>query len=195
MQNQYAHPHYTRSKKMVFGQYRYAVATFTNRKDMEQVLNELYRAGFTIGQIFVVTKDVDNDEQLGQLAVSDRAVRTSRSDLVREIPQEGTATAGTLIGSILGAITGCFVGLGLLSVPGLGLALAIGTSGTTLVTTITGAALGAASCGLIEVCAGLELSEDRTRVNSNRCSKCEYLVMVDGTDDQVARAKSILKRL
>lgn len=174
---------------------RYAVARFTNHQSVQKALNDLYSAGFPIAQICVVSKDTDRDDQLGKSIMSDRAPRTDTADRIRGIAQEGTATAGALVGSMLGAIAGCFVGLGFLLVPGLGLVVVLGTSGTTLVTTLAGAAIGAASCGLIEACAGSEISEDRTRVGStNHCSQSEYLVMVKGMDDEVHLAESILKR-
>ncbi len=171
---------------MVPGQNRYAVARFTNHQYVEQALKDLYNAGFSIAQICVVSKDADRDEKLDKAIMSDR---------VREIPQEGTATAGTIVGSMLGAIAGCFVGLGLLTLPGVGLVVVLGTSGATLVTTLTGAALGAASCGLIEAWTGSEIPEDQTPVDINHDSHSEYLVMVKGTDDEVHVAESILKRL
>lgn len=173
---------------------RYAVARFTNHQSVEQALKDLYSAGFPIAQICVVSKDTDRGERLGKSIMSDRAPRTEAAERTREIAQEGTATAGALVGSMLGAIAGCFVGLGFLLVPGLGLVVVLGTSGTTLVTTLTGAAIGAASCGLIEACAGSKISEDRTRVDTNHCSQSEYLVMVKGMDDEVHLAESILKR-
>ncbi len=179
---------------MVPGQNRYAVARFTNHQYVEQALNDLYSAGFPMAQIYVVSKEADRDTQLGKSSISDRTGRTDGADPVREVAKEGTATAGTIVGSMLGAIAGCFVGLGLLLVPGFGLVVVLGTSGTTLVTTLTGAAIGAASCGLIEACAGLEFPEDRTRVDSNCGSQSEYLVMVKGMDDEVHLAESILKR-
>jgi hypothetical protein len=180
---------------MVPGQNRYAVARFTNHQYVEQALNDLYSAGFSIAQICVVSKDADRDEKLGKFSMSDRVGRTDRADLVRGVAQEGTATAGTIVGSMLGAIAGCFVGLGLLMVPGVGLVVVLGTSGATLVTTLTGAAIGAASCGLIEACAGLEIPKDQAKVDMNYCSDSEYLVMVKGTDEQMHVAESILKRL
>ena len=180
---------------MVPGQNRYAVARFTNHQYVEQALNDLYSAGFSIAQICVVSKDADRDEKLGKSIISDRTRHNDKGDRVREIAQEGTATAGTIVGSMLGAIAGCFVGLGLLTLPGVGLVVVLGTSGATLVTTLTGAAIGAASCGLIEAWTGSEIPEDQTTVDIHHYSHSEYLVMVKGTDDEVHVAESILKRL
>ena len=45
---------------------------------------------------------------------------------------------------------------------------------------------------LIEVLTDLGMTIDRARVYSDRFSTSEYLVMVDGTDDEVRRAESIL---
>ena len=85
---------------------------------------------------------------------------------------------------MVGAIGGCLVGFGVLAVPGVGSLIPIGTSGTALVTTIAGAGIGVASCGLIEALADLGIASDQSK----------YRVIVDGTDDEVGRAKTILKK-
>jgi len=80
----------------------------SNRIDMEHALNELNSAGFLRAQISVVTKDADRDEQLGGAGMSER---------VEDKAQAG-APIWAITGSMLGAIGGCLVGLGILAVPG-----------------------------------------------------------------------------
>jgi hypothetical protein len=174
---------------MILDRHRHAAGTFTNRQDAEEALSELNSAGFSNVYISVVPKDLDCEVQLN---------RTSISHRFGDEAQAGTATAGTLTGSMLGAIGGCLVGLGILSIPGIGLAVAIGTSSTALFTTLAGAGIGAASGGLIEILASLGISEDQQhppKVERKPCSEYEYLVMVDGTDREVRRAESILNQL
>ncbi len=169
---------------MVLERHSRAVATFNNRQDAERALNKLNSTRFSNAQIVVLAKDIDCDV---------RHRRTGISDRFEDEAQSGTATGGPLVGSMLGAIGGCLLGLGILSVPGIGLAVTVGTSGTALFTTLAGAGIGAASGGLIEVFVGSEIPEDKPTVGRKGCSEYEYLVMIDGTDREVRRAQSLLK--
>lgn len=175
-----------KEEKMVLGQHRRIVGLFSNRQDVEHALNELNSAGFPMNQIYVVAKEPDLDEQLDKAGMS---------DFVGNKAQEG-ATIGALIGSILGAIGGVFAEIGILAVPGFGHVVAAGIAGTALATAITGAGIGAASGGLIETLAGLGVPEDQAiiDVESERFSQCEYLVMVDGKEDELRRAESIFSK-
>jgi hypothetical protein len=86
-------------------------------------------------------------------------------------------------------------GLALLLVPEAGFFLAVGTWGTPLLTTLAGAAIGAARGGLINAVWGMEVGENRVEVNFKHGSNAEYLVMVEGTDEEVNQAEFILERL
>lgn len=84
------------------------------------------------------------------------------------------------------------MGIGVLVVPGVGPIVAVATSGTALAGTLAGAGIGLASGGLISALAGLGMTLGRASVESDRFSQDEYLVMVNGTDDEMSRAESIL---
>lgn len=160
---------------MVLGQERCAVGTFPNRQDMEYALNELNSAGFPMEQISVVAKDAEKDDQLGRAGISDRVEDTASG-----------ATQCAIAGSMLGAMSGCFVGLGILAVPGVGPIIAVGTFGTALAATLVGTGIGLVSGCLIDTLAGLGILRYQSR--------SEYLVIVDGTYDEVLRAESILSK-
>ncbi len=82
----------------------------------------------------------------------------------------------------------------MLTVPGVGLLVALGTTGAALTTIFAGAGIGAASGGLIlSALASLE-SSDQARVVPDGCGRDEFLVIVDGTDEEVCQAESILSR-
>jgi hypothetical protein len=179
------HSPWLKGKKMVLGQHRRAVGTFYNRIDAEHALNELLGAGFPIDRISVVAKDADHDDQLAGAVMSEHVWYKAL---------DGTATSGSITGSMLGAIGGCLVGLGLVAVPGVGPFVAVATSGTALAATLIGAGIGVATGGLIEALADLGITDSPARAYSDRFSQCEYLVMINGTDDEVCRADSILSR-
>lgn len=166
---------------MVFGPHRYAVGTFANRLDVQQALHELRQAGLKTTQISIVSNDIDAQEPLDESGSSNWESETS---------QDVRATGATITGSLLGAIGGCLVGLGLISLPGINLVVAVGTSMTALMTTLAGAGIGAASGGLIEALG--QLGTASNSVDFDCYSSGEYLVMVNGTDDEVKRAESIL---
>jgi hypothetical protein len=170
---------------MVLGQKRRAVGVFLNRSQAEQALSQLNRAGFRVAKISMVAKYADHDAKLDGAGMSDCAGDEAQQE----------AATGAIAGGMLGAVIGCLAGLGMLSVPGVGFIVAVGTAGTACAMTIAGAGIGAAGGGLILVFASLlEIPSDRARVNSDRCLGGEYLLMVDCTDDEVHRAASILSR-
>lgn len=166
---------------MVFGPHRYAVGTFANRLDVQQAVYELRQAGLKTAQISIVSNDANSEEPLDEVGVSNWDSDES---------QEVRTTAATITGSLLGAIGGCLVGIGLVWLPGISVVVAVGTSMTTLMTTIGGAGIGAVGGGLIEGLGRLVISSNS--VDLECYSRDEYLVMVNGTDDEVQRAESIL---
>lgn len=169
---------------MVLDQRRRAVGIFLNRKDAEQALGELNRSGFKVAQISLIAKYIDREHQLDGASIKDWAGDEAQAE----------AATGAIAGGMLGAVFGCLVGLGMLAVPGIGLIVAVGTAGTAIATTLVGAGIGVASGGLISACASLEIPSDRARVGSDLCLQGEFLVMVNGTDDEVRRAESILSK-
>jgi hypothetical protein len=84
------------------------------------------------------------------------------------------------------------VGLGALAIPGIGPVMLAGATATTIATTLSGGAIGAAAGSLVGALVGLGIPEERARVYNERVSRGEYLVIVDGTDDEIRRAEAIL---
>lgn len=163
---------------MVVERHRHTFDIFFNQQTVAQVLNRLSNSGFSMEQISVVVKQADIDEQLG-----------GNRQFFWYQAQTGTAS---IVGSMLGAICGCLVGIGILVVPGFGPLIIVGTSGTALVATLAGAGIGVVSGGLISALNNTVINLDR--VDSAHHSQIEYLVVVNGTDDEVRRAESILGR-
>jgi uncharacterized protein YcfJ len=67
-----------------------------------------------------------------------------------------------------------------------------GALATALATAITGGAIGAAAGGLVGALVGLGIPEDRARVYNDRVSRGDYMVIVDGSEDEIRRAETIL---
>ncbi|MBD1913544.1 MULTISPECIES: general stress protein [unclassified Leptolyngbya] len=158
--------------------HRRAIGTFPNRRAAEHALNELRDSGFPMARVSILTKD---SEDQGNIAGATHHTKTD----------EGAKT-GAAAGGALGTITGLLVGLGTLAIPGIGPILVAGATATTLATTLAGTAIGAVAGSLLGALAGLGIPEDEAHGYHDRIMRGEYLVIVDGSDDEIAQAEQIL---
>lgn len=161
-----------------------AVGVFSTRRETEQALGELRAAGFDMDRVSVIAKDSDSKGEIAGIDVKETA--DNKAD-------EG-ATKGALTGGTLGGLTGLLVGLGALAIPGIGPIMLAGASATAIATTLAGTAIGATAGGLIGALAGLGIPEEEAKAYSDRVAKGDYLVMVDGSEAEVAKAQTILSR-
>jgi hypothetical protein len=69
-----------------------------------------------------------------------------------------------------------------------------GTGATALATALTGGAIGAAAGGLGGALIGVGIPEQRARHYNDRVARGGYLIMVDGTEEEIRRAEAILTR-
>lgn len=169
---------------MVVSTHRRAVGTFSNRRDTEQALHELKNSGFSMDRVSVIAKDADHKDDIAGTQVTER---------VGNKADEG-ATTGAVTGGTLGGVAGLLVGLGTLAIPGIGPIMLAGATATTLATTLAGAGIGAAAGGLLGALIGLGIPEERAKVYHQRVERGHYLVMVEGTDAEIARAEQIFHR-
>ena len=165
-------------------QYKFAVGTFPNRISAEYALKELTTSGVQTEQISIFVIDAEHDEQYG-VGIGFHGWSKAH---------DGTATCATITGSMLGAIVGCLIGLGVLVVPGVGPVLLIVTSETTLAATLVDTGLGLASGGLISVLSSLRSTSEQDGADSEHVFQNNYLLIVKGTKEEVCHAKSILSR-
>ena len=162
-----------------------AIGVFPHRRNAEAALRELRTAGFNMDNVSVVGKHADRDDRIAGVEMHDRATG-NKAD-------EG-AKAGAATGGALGGLTGLLVGLGALAIPGIGPVIAGGALATALATTAAGGAIGAAAGGLTGALVGLGIPEERAKFYNDRVNRGDYLVMVDGTEDEIRRAEPILSR-
>ena len=166
-------------------QYKYAVGTFPSRISAEYALKVLTTSGVQTDRISIFVIDAEHDEQFGEVGIGARGWYKT---------YDGTATCATITGSMLGAIVGCLIGLGVLVVPGVGPVLLIVTSETTLAATLVGTGLGLASGGLISALSSLRMTSERSGADSERIFQNNYLLIVKGTKEEVRHAEYILGR-
>ncbi|MGI2906103.1 hypothetical protein [Tolypothrix sp. VBCCA 56010] len=167
---------------MVVGVHRRAVGVFARRRDAEEALHELKKSGFDMNRVSVVVQDADGDQNIAGAEVRER---------VGDKSDEG-ATVGAVTGGTLGGLTGLLVGLGTLAIPGIGPIMLAGATATALATTLAGAGIGAVAGSLLGGLIGLGIPEERARVYNDRVQRGQYLVILDGTDAEIAEAEKIL---
>jgi uncharacterized protein (TIGR02271 family) len=166
----------------VVTQYKRAVGIFSSRQEAEDALLELKDAGFPMAQVSVVAKDADRNDQLAGADMSDQ---------VGNKADTGAAT-GAVTGGVLGGVTGLLIGLGALAIPGIGPVMLAGATATAIATTLSGGAIGAAAGGLVGAIVGLGIPEEQARVYDQRITHGHYLVILDGTEDEIHRAGALL---
>ncbi|MEG4572906.1 histidine kinase [Microcoleus sp. N3A4] len=166
------------------GHHKRAVGVFSTRRETEHALSELRAAGFDMERVSVIAKDADSKGEIAGLDVQESA--DNKAD-------EG-ATKGALTGGTLGGLTGLLVGLGLVAIPGIGPIMLAGASATAIATTLAGTALGAAAGSLIGALVGLGIPEEEAKAYNERVARGDYLVLLDGSEAEVARAETILSR-
>lgn len=165
-----------------------AVGVFSSHLEAESGLNELRNAGFMMNQVSIIAKDVE------RLDRSSRIGETHVQDLDETTHVDEGAKTGAAAGGAVGGLTGLLVGLGTLAIPGVGPIMLAGATATAIATTLAGGAIGATAGGLIGGLIGLGIPENRARAYHDFVTRGDYLVIVDGTDAEIARAEVILKR-
>jgi uncharacterized protein (TIGR02271 family) len=171
------------------GRNRRAVGVFPTRESAEDALHALKNSGFGMEKVSVVAQDADRRDGIAGADVKKKVGNKN----VGNKADEG-AEVGALSGGTVGGLTGLLVGLGLLAIPGIGPVMLAGEVATTLATALAGGAIGAAAGGLLGGLVGLGIPEKRAKAYSDSVAKGNYLVIVDGTEDELQRAEAILKR-
>lgn len=159
-----------------------AVGVFSTRQETEAALEALQDSGFPMETVSVIARDGNAKGDIAGVNVSRDA--GNKADI--------GAAKGALAGGTLGGLTGLLVGVGALAIPGLGPIVLAGATATALATTLTGTAIGAVAGGLVGALIGLGIPEERARAYSDRVSRGGYLVIVDGTENDIRRAEAVL---
>ncbi len=164
---------------MVNRKYKRAVGTFASRGDAEKALYKLRDSSFSMDKVSLLAKNADGKDN-----IAGADVKNERGE--NEAP-EG-AGIGATTGTVLGGLGGLLVGLEELLIPGIGPFLAAGT----IATTLAGAGLGALSGGIIGGLTGMGIPEEDAKVYGDRIDNGYYLIIVDGFEDEIDRAGSVL---
>lgn len=164
-------------------QHRRAVGIFSDRPTTASALQMLNDSGFAMGHVSIIAKDADRQTAIAGIPVHDEVSNQSDS---------GSAV-GAVTGGLLGGVTGLLVGLGTLTIPGIGPALLAGELATVF-TTVAGGAAGAVAGGLVGALVGLGIPEHRAKHYRDRVAQGNYLIMLNDTEPEIARAERTLKQ-
>jgi hypothetical protein len=168
-----------------------AAGTFSTYEATELALHELKDNGFLMDKVSVVGRDMDRQTEVTGANTSNQLADVGNLD-TQENKAGETAIDGAIAGSAIGGFAGLLVGLGALAIPGVGPVMLAGATATAIATAISGGAIGAAAGSLGGGLVGLGIPEDRAKVYSDRVSQGDYLVMVEGSEAEIALAESIL---
>ena len=158
------------------------VGVFSTRREAEQALHTLNDSGFGMNQVSVIARDADGGQGIAGAEVKQETGNKA----------DKGASVGAASGGALGGLTGLLVGLGTLAIPGVGPIMLAGAAATALATTAAGGAIGAATGGLLGGLAGLGIPDKAAKSYHDRVDQGGYLVIVDGTEDEIHRAETIL---
>jgi hypothetical protein len=172
---------------MVTLQHKRAIGTFSDSADAEASLRELKDSGFPMNMVSIVGQDLDRNSNMIGAEGSDRL-----SDLGQHIKADGGAKTGAATGGAVGGLMGLLVGLGMVAVPGVGPILLAGEAVSVLATAAVGGVIGAAGGGIVGGLVGMGIPEDRATTYSDRVDRGDYLIMVEGSDEDIHRAQNIL---
>jgi hypothetical protein len=161
------------------------IGVFASRRAAERVLPGLQNGGLSMSQVSVIAKDA-NEVKTATADVPSKQL--TDKTFVYERVQTSSATGG-----VVGGITGLLVGLGTLVIPGLGPVMLAGTAATAITPTHTDSTIATAKGGLLGKLIGLGIPEDHAQIYNDYITRGEYLLIVDGTAEEVNKAELILK--
>lgn len=151
------------------------VGFFEHYQNAEHAINELVKRGFPKHEISIIVRNNAQPPETND----DYTVA------------EGVG-AGALGGTALGGLAGLLIGIGTLTIPGIGTVIAAGTLTSVLSTTFAGAGVGAVAGGLIGVLVSLGIPESDAQMYAEGVGHGGVLVAVQ-TD--TARATAALGAL
>ena len=157
---------------------------FVNRDDAEEAIVQLEEQGYNPKDISFIMQDREQAKEMAESTGSSVA---------------SGAVGGATTGGLIGGLAGLLVGIGAITVPGLGalfiagpVATALGLTGAAA-TTVSGAVTGALAGGFLGALIGLGIPEEDARVYEDRIRAGGILVIVPAILDNVDQVKRLLE--
>jgi hypothetical protein len=160
------------------------IGVFSSTTDAEYAIHDLQDAGYDPKNISIMMKDTKQATEVAESTGSSVGAG---------------ATSGMATGGLLGGLAGLLVGIGAITIPGLGgfliggpLAVAFGLTGAAA-STATGAITGAVVGGVIGALTNLGVPEEDARVYESRVNAGGILVVVPSMENTTTEARAILQ--
>jgi hypothetical protein len=173
---------------------RRAIGAFSNYATIEAALRELNNSGFSMNQVSVVGHDVDQNTNIAGAHTTDRMINNDTTRDADQTKAEEGVRAGTVAGGAVGGLTGLLVGLGAVAIPGIGPVMLAGAAATAIASAISGSVIGGAAGSLVGGLMGLNIPANQAKGYSDRVDRGEYLVVVEGSEADIAAAGMILAK-
>lgn len=161
--------------------HRTAIATFSTRAAAGQALDHLVLSGFPLAQVFLLDHGLEQPHSL-ELPCDTFGTVT------------GTATGlkqGMFLGNFIGGTSGLLLGAGLIALPGVGQLML----SSAIAFVLLSGGIGTATGGLVGALIGLGLTSKQAREHSQQVSRGNLLLVVEGTGQDIDRARHLLKKV
>ncbi len=152
------------------------IAVFDSPEAAHAAAEALVQAGYPQEKISVLGKD-----------------EKAPVDLHQELHEPTILKDMTFAGILGGGLFGFLVGLTLVWIPGVGAVVAAGPLAASLIAGLEGAAVGAASLGLVSGLLALGATEEEVHEYRKRIEEGKYLVIVHSALDRAQAAHDLLK--
>ena len=154
-----------------------AVGTFPTRQDAQIALTDLRDAEFNMDKISAIAQNPVGKE------IADAKVKSSA-----ERAKEGAET-GAVLGATTGGMLGVIGSLGVLAIPGVGVATEVAVL---LGNALLGSGIGAAGGSLVGALIGWGIPKEQAEYYNELLSRGNYIVLVEGTEAEISGAEAIL---
>ncbi|MCA9905172.1 MAG: DUF1269 domain-containing protein [Anaerolineae bacterium] len=151
------------------------VGVYNQVEDAEEAIGKLSTSGFPVNQVSIVAHDLESEKQVHGFVTTG------------DVAKEGAVTGGWV-----GGLFGLLVGAAFVWVPGFGPLLVAGPFAAALLGGIEGAVAGAAGGGLLGALFGWGISKQHILKYEEVVKGGKYLVIANGTEEQVKKAHEIL---
>jgi hypothetical protein len=166
---------------MLLGTPKHGIASLSSREEVEATIEALESSNFPIKQVTVVKQQLESGDE--EIAVTQDEFIDSKSS--------SSSTKAAVTAGAVGGVAGVLMGLGALMLPGIGSIAVLGVN-SALVGMATGGAYGAAAGTLMGAALGNDISEEEAKQYSDRLTQGKYLIIIEGSKEELSRAGEIL---
>jgi uncharacterized membrane protein len=152
-----------------------AVAVYSTHEQAENAIKSLQKSGFDMKKLSIVGKDFRTEEHaIGYYNTGDRVKFWGKT------------------GAFWGGIAGILFSSAFLVIPVVGHLIVLGPLVSAIVGGLEGAAVAGSTSALFAALVGLGIPKDSVIQYESEVKAGKFLVLAQGTEEEVARAKSIL---